>query len=331
MAAAVAPGWRQTSPASLDEDLAGLWEEASASGPISRAVMSNLVIIRPQGSTGQAPDTLDEVLRRHPARAILIDYAADQRDACAPESIAVSLLVFGGTAERYGVERIAVKTSCADASLPSLVRRLIRGDVPTSVWWAADAARWPVALPLAEEARQLVYDSGDWTDVRRGVASIAAAIRQPGALDLADINWRRLSPLRQAVRHAVALEGGGRFDQGFRIRIEFGPGKVAAAWLIAGWLQHARKAPAITEQQLEVVPAQTSDPFVSVSLDAADGRLWATWSSTEVSAEIAGRPPVILPPPAESPGAAIASELDNLGREYALRDTLELLERMPTG
>jgi glucose-6-phosphate dehydrogenase assembly protein OpcA len=316
--------WQTTSPDSLDRDLMALWDRASASGPVSRAIMSNLIVVRSREANGP-PLPVDDVLRRHPARAILIDYAPGRKGACSPESIQVNLLVFVNGADRYAVERIAVKTSCADASLPSLVRRLVQGDVPTSIWWASDAARWPVVLPLADEARQLVYDSADWSDVARGAASIAALTRRPVKVDLADVNWRRLAPLRQGIREAIALEHEGRFDEGFRVRVAHGPGQQAAAWLLAAWLRHAD-----ARGTSEIEPTD-ADVLISATIEGTGpGRpqMKAVWSSSEVRVESGtGRAPLILPAAPESPGAAVAAELDNLGRDNALRTVVSSLLR----
>ena len=43
--ARTAPDWMPSSPASIEDDLRQLWETAARQSPVSRALMSNLVIV----------------------------------------------------------------------------------------------------------------------------------------------------------------------------------------------------------------------------------------------------------------------------------------------
>src|SRR2546423_374179 len=71
----------------------------------------------------------------------------------------VGVLAFGPPDARYGVERIVIRSACSDAALPSIVRRLMLGDVPTSVWWTDDLSGTRPLGPLVTMGRQLLYDS----------------------------------------------------------------------------------------------------------------------------------------------------------------------------
>src|SRR5205814_7078951 len=125
-----------------------------------------------------------------------------------PVAASVGVLTFGPPQSRYGVEHIAVRSACATASLPSIVRRMTLGSVPTSVWWTDDLSEVTPLEPLVVMGRQLLYDSRRWRDVRRGVRRLAALLGGSHSLDLADLNWRRLAPMRQGILHAAAASGG---------------------------------------------------------------------------------------------------------------------------
>ena len=85
-----------------------------------------------------------------------------------------------------------------------------------------------------EMGRQLVYDSRSWRDFRQGIRALAPLLQQPGTVDLADVNWRRLNAIRQALVYAARNGDAGRFTIA-DVRIAHRPGEGALAWLLAGW------------------------------------------------------------------------------------------------
>src|SRR6266850_1382779 len=201
--------WRATTSDEIEADLAALWREIGQQRPVARAVMSNLVVVRERPAARDADAVnadevakdlpLDEVVARHPSRVILIQHDRAPQTACAPSAVSVAVLTFGAPHARYGVEQIVVQAACAEPSLASIVRRLLRGDVPTSVWWTDDLSDVPPIDGIVAMARQFVYDSRRWRDIRGGVLAVGRLNRR---LDLADVNWRRLTPLRHALIHA---------------------------------------------------------------------------------------------------------------------------------
>jgi glucose-6-phosphate dehydrogenase assembly protein OpcA len=98
------------------------------------------------------------------------------------------------------------------------------------VWCAEDLSNVPLLASIVDMGRQLVYDS------RHGPASAKAwqALEPWQHLDLADVNWRRLAPIRRAVIEAAKID-----------RSDWRPGDVSIAhradheslaWLLVGWL-----------------------------------------------------------------------------------------------
>jgi hypothetical protein len=149
---------------SIETDLSTLWRELARDAPTTaRAVMSNLVVFRegsPAADDADETPALDsveviEVASRHPARIIVLAHSR-----CGPESpaaivAAVGILTFGAGEARHAVEQIAIRSRCAEASLPSIVRRLTFGDVPTSVWWTGDLSQSALLIALVTMGRQL--------------------------------------------------------------------------------------------------------------------------------------------------------------------------------
>ena len=146
--------------------------------------MSNLVVFRERITPiDRAPGAdvdavaadlpLHEVLARHPSRLIVLEHEHGRVAPAAPFAAGVGIVTFGPPEARYGVEQIVVRAACAEASLPSIVRRFIRGDLPTTVWWTEDLSQVPPLAALVTMGRQLLYDSRLWRDVARGVRALA--------------------------------------------------------------------------------------------------------------------------------------------------------------
>src|ERR1700687_3555876 len=111
--------WRQSTPATIEPDLAALWRELAASGaPIARAVMANLVVFRGRADAGNvdvealtAELALDEVAARHPSRLIVLEHEHGRSTLDAPFAAAVGIVTFGPSHARYGVELIVVRSA----------------------------------------------------------------------------------------------------------------------------------------------------------------------------------------------------------------------------
>jgi len=327
MAGAVAGrAWRTTTPEQVEADLAALWRDlAAGEARVARAVMSNLVVFRDRmAAAGADPETvlaglpLDDVASRHPSRMIVLEHCRDQA-AAAPFSAGVGIVTFGPPQARYGVEQIAVRAACPDASLLSILRRFLRGDLPTTVWWTEDLSAAPPLDAFIEVGRQLLYDSRQWRDVRRGVAALAPLLTEE-RIDPADLNWRRLEPLRTALAHVRGPLSSTAWQRA-SVRIVAAEGEEPLAWLCAGWLRAARRDAARVEVAVRTASAGGSaDAALSVSVDELTATL------TPRGCTVAGpTPPLVVPAPIESRADAIAAELRSLARDTTLVSALRAL------
>jgi glucose-6-phosphate dehydrogenase assembly protein OpcA len=336
MASAVDDTMRRTSrvssPESIEDDLAALWRElAQGDAPIARAVMSNLVVFRDRIDVDAAELEvmtaglpIDEVVARHPSRVLVVEHALGDQAASAPFAAAIGIVAFGPPNARYGVEQIVLRSACAEASLPSIVRRFIRGDLPTSVWWTEDLARRPPLEAFVTIGRQLVYDSRDWHDVRAALRALAPLVAEH-RIDLADVNWRRLTPLRRAIEHATRTSAATVPTTGAQVRIEHRAEDEALAWLLAGWLLAARPANAATPAP-EVVPSSSGDAVLAVSMrDGSEDVLVTLTTRAVVIAAHGATAPLSVGVPIETEVDAIAAELRTLSQDTTLRAALRAL------
>jgi len=326
---------RASDPEGIDDELSSLWTEAGRDSPVTRALMANLVVVRERA----APDEVDlaepledvpieEVARRHPSRVIVLHHGG-RPDLCGPVAARISVLLFGAPPARFGVEQIAVRSTCADVSLPSIVRRLARGDLPTSIWWTGDFSEAAPVQALATVGRQFVYDSRRWRDVRRGMIALASIVSQPDGPDLADVNWRRLTPLRQTVAQALGQSIGRASPTHVRAHVHYRPGEGALGWLLAGWLASRLEWPPSGEWPVAVQETRRGDEILSLTLEAdPDGSLVATMTEHRILVGYARDvAPLTIAVPHESDADAIAAELAGLQHDRCLRETIAVLGR----
>jgi glucose-6-phosphate dehydrogenase assembly protein OpcA len=327
---------RLSTPATIEDDLKALWRDVARQTPVTRASMANLVVFC---ACGRSDDVdfdawidavpIADVVRHHPSRVIVLHHSTGA-GAGAPIAAAVSVVTFGTGESCYGFEQIAVRSACADASMPSIVRSLMRGDVPTSIWWTEDVSRTAPTGAIVVMGRQLVYDSRGWGDVRRGVLALSPFVTGHGP-DLADLNWRRLTALRQALVHAsgtMAPDHDARAGDVGDVHVAHGPGEEAVAWLLAGWLASrltgatAGRIPVRVEERLQ------GDEILAVTFGKAPYALSASMNAQRVTLTTGrGAPPFDVAVRQESEAEAVVAELRTLSRDPCLHDALTALAR----
>lgn len=326
-ATVVERAWRDSTPENVEHDLAALWREIAGTGPgIARAVMANLVVFRFQERRARpvdhpldsSDDAIEAVIGLHPSRAIVIEHERGDHHAQAPSGAGVGISVFGAPPARYGVERIVVRSACAEVSLPSIVRRFVRGDRPTSVWWTEDLSREAPLEALVETARQLVYDSRGWRDVRAGF-SVVAPLAASQRVDLADINWRRLTPMIRTLAHAV---DGLRVNAALRLSITHRADEAALAWLLAGWITKRLRLSPRVWPLLEQSPDPSQDDRLTLTIDDSATAVTITMTSERIQVVREGRATIVLPTPREAPAEAMAAELRTLTRDLGLAEAI---------
>lgn len=337
---------RSSSPDRIEADLAALWREVARDGPVSRAVMSNLVVYcrcpaDQNVDLGVPPADIpvEDVARQHPARVILLHHDLDAPDQLTLAAH-VGVLLFGPPAARYGVEQIVIRSACSEAALPSIVRPLMLGDVPTTVWWTEDLSRTRPLTPLVTMGRQLVYDSRRWRDVRLAVNALSPLLSDRFGPDLADANWRRLTPVRQALIHAIGSGDAVKRPMFGSVRIRHQAGESALAWLLAGWLESVGSQglhqDAVSNEQIRRAPdptielAVTEDPALRDDVLAASfgDDLQLRLGAHQVTVEDAlGPAPFTVSIPHEEGAQAIAAELRLLTHDQAFHATLGALAR----
>jgi glucose-6-phosphate dehydrogenase assembly protein OpcA len=323
--------WRAARPAAIEDELMTLWADVGREQAVTRAMMSNLVVLKARPATRDldlsapvADLPLDDVARRHPARILLVYHVPGAPAHCPPLAAAVAVTIFGPAAARYGVETIAVESMCAQPSLPSIVRRLMIGDLPTTLWWADDLSHDAPVPGLASMARQVLYDSRQFRDLRAGFAAAARLLAVDRPPDIADLNWRRLTAMRSAVASMVRARDD-VLNATFRARIEHRPGDGALAQLLAGWIAGCMKWPA-DRWSVSIEEKRHGDEVLQLLLEDGRTTVLAVQNGRRVLVRDGRVPvPITMPTPHETTADAIAMELASLTPDACLHTAVRAL------
>ena len=318
---AAIPMWRSIPSDAIESELAALWCAIGKETRISRALMGNLIVLHPAAVSMK--DILD-VARRHPVRIVLISAAKGKDTASGPAAARVSIVPVGDPSNRFGAELIAIDAEYADVAMGSIVLTLARGDVPTTIWWADDLSSDALPAALFGQARQLVYDSALWQDVPAGMRRLAEVARTCDRLDLADLNWRRLEPLRHAIVYAASQDAAPLEELvEENVRITFRTGSLAAALLLDGWL--CCRLGWKTRSAGRVEEASDQDAVLKITFRRAKWALEAAIDERGTRVVTTGTSVAATPVPVRSLAELIASELRALGHDSCLRETIRVL------
>ncbi|MGH2607450.1 MAG: glucose-6-phosphate dehydrogenase assembly protein OpcA [Tepidiformaceae bacterium] len=240
--AVVARGPETVGLQAVEQELARPWSppDARTGEPNTRALMGNVVIVcRRQEEQAEVEHELATIVSQYPSRVLLLVADAGRRSADI-EALVTVYRPSEASGQACG-ECVTIRAgSHAIARLPSAVRALLLGDLPTTLWWATPEAP-PLAGDLfgqlAELAGQVIYDSFAWTDPLRQLVVVANWVGGGGQLATADLAWRRPKLWHRII--AQSLDPGlapGAFEGISEVTIEHGPHALTQAWLLAGWL-----------------------------------------------------------------------------------------------
>lgn len=339
----------------IEQELDRLWREVTHGGQrVTRALMSNLIVLADAPAAhNHRPPTLDEDLwatgRKHPSRVVVVLHAAG---STAPVEASISITAHGDSPTLFGVEQITVCSDVAGPALASIVRPLVLGDLPTSIWWASsDPFVRELGRSLASLARQLVYDSRQWGEPIEAFRAIQPIARSSAAhLDIADLAWRRLKPIRRALVQSldpVVLPA----DIGTitSVVIEHGPeGDHAMGLLLVGWmgaqlgwtpigveLRSGGAVARLRSGEHEVsITLRASRPIDALHIGIHAGGspepaidLLAECEEIRVAYGI-GVPGFIVASPRRSRAEMLTAELGNLRADPCLRASLQVLDAL---
>jgi glucose-6-phosphate dehydrogenase assembly protein OpcA len=185
----------------IESELAALWRRAAEVGQgalpkaVTRACLWNLVIrVHGEPQFVRAKRLVDDLAQRLPARTIVCRVEPDEPDGLRAWVEANWRREGAGVAS--GSDEVTLWAGGRQAErLPSLVRALLYSDAPTAIFWPS---RLPNVMPVRElmhQADRLVVDSRNLDD-ERGLGELCSLGEADPDLELSDLSWLGISPLR---------------------------------------------------------------------------------------------------------------------------------------
>lgn len=183
----------------LDEVWVSLGQEASAQGnSVMRACALTLIaVVDDDASIDSAAETLAQLMRQHPSRAIVVALARGEEALLDAGVDARCWMPFGGR-QQICSEQIVIR--CSEKTLgevPSVVLPLIVPDLPAVLWCASErAARSPALPSLAAPVGRVLFDTFRAADPVAALERLSGVAGLPAGPLIMDLSWTRLTRWR---------------------------------------------------------------------------------------------------------------------------------------
>ena len=234
----------------IEELLMLLWargEGDEAAPPTVRACMGNLIVyLEREDDRNDIQQIVQEVVRAHPSRVILMFAYPDLPDEPIQVSVSAYCWLEGVNQERVCTEQIRVRATGKKVhDLPGIVVPLLVSDVPVHLWWRDRfLEHQDLFEKFIDSIDHVIYEGLHWKNLTEKVAAIADLTRRlKGKVAVTNFNWSRLMPWQQRIARF--------FDRGLyedeldnlcRVSIEYhtppeqAHGRFFQALLFCGWL-----------------------------------------------------------------------------------------------
>ena len=238
---------KSVSIAQIEPGLELLWAQFNQANSddhavVMRACMSNLIIYC---DTPQQAETIGQeiaaIVDVHPARVLLLMGNGSPSEGAIEARIAIYYTALDDGWQVCGDRIDVISTAEVNDRLPSIVRSLLVGDLPTTLWWASQ--RPPpmggeVFFQLAELADQIIYDNVGWLNPAQGVAAMTRWVAaQENTQIVHNLAWRRFAGWRKLISQVLDPQTApGALEGVHSIEIAHGPHALPMTWLLTGWL-----------------------------------------------------------------------------------------------
>lgn len=194
----------------LDEVWGSLGRQADAEGhEVMRACALTLIaVVDAEDHSETIAETLAELMREHPSRAIVVRLAKGQGDALEADVEARCWMPFGQRRQICSEQIVIDCTEKTLADVPGVILPLAIADLPVVLWCASERAWRSGAFPeLAEPAGRVILDTmrvGHPLELLEAMKSRRG--RAPGLGLIADLSWTRLTRWRSLLAQVFENE-----------------------------------------------------------------------------------------------------------------------------
>jgi hypothetical protein len=267
-------------PDKILKELANLWietaapsEPGAASGVLRACAMTMIVIADETEDTQGIAETLAQLMKEHPSRAIVIRLRNTSDQWLESRVFAQCWKPFGSR-QHICCEQIEITSS--DASLPdvhAVVLPLVVADLPVILWCrSARAFELTGFRELESLAQKVIFDSAFFADQEKALSKLMTA-SLPGAR-VADLAWGRLTRSRELLAQSVNsddLVQSLRKADLVRVRAR-GPKPDVPARYFAAWLSNRlAMAGAFPKLEWDFTPMDVPTSLRGVTITGPDG------------------------------------------------------------
>jgi glucose-6-phosphate dehydrogenase assembly protein OpcA len=267
-------------PDKILKELANLWIETAApsengqsSGVLRACSMTMVVIADETEDTQNISETLAQLMKEHPSRAIVIRLR-NCIEPCLESRVFAQCWKPFGSRQHICCEQIEITAS--DSSLPdvpAVVLPLVVADLPVILWCRSGRVTELEGFRELESlAQKVIFDSASFHDSEKALSRLLTA-SLPGTR-VADLAWGRLTRSRELIAQAVnsedALAGLRRVDT-MRIHAR-GPKPDVPARYFAAWLSNRLAlVGALPKLEWDFTPMDVPTSLRGVALSGPDG------------------------------------------------------------
>jgi glucose-6-phosphate dehydrogenase assembly protein OpcA len=347
---------RPVDVAAIERELHRLWHEPGSKGVATRTCMSNLIVWCPTAEQARGlTDEVGQIVYHHPARVLLLIGESPRGNEPIHANVS-AFCTMAGNGRHICSEHVTLSAVPeAVRRLPSVVRSLLIGDLPTSLWWASiepPALSGELLSELARMSDQVIYESQGWRDpVRDMIATVEWAAGEASHRLIADLEWRRLKTWRRLISQALdPAVVPGALEAITEVRFEHGPHALAKTWMLCGWLasklgwqpEGGKVAPGVEvtwkfrspKGQVRITIHRLSTGEPKVQAGSVTWKLDGKTDSINIIRLGPGRlglrgndpnaPPRLQVVPSQSRAELIAKQLPDLARDDLFRETLQI-------
>jgi hypothetical protein len=334
----------------IEAELAALWRHAAEARPgqipnaVTRACLWNLVVrVRGDSEFTHAKHVIDDLAQRIPARTIVMRIEPEGPDGLRAWVEANWRRREGGGPASGSDEVTLWASGKAVDRVPSLVRSLLYPDAPTAMFWAAALpSSGPVVRELVHQTDRLIVDTRKLAD-ERGLGELCAIGEREPQLQLADLSWIGISPLRgmcaalfdpprdpsllykldrvRVVSNIQGTQARGLLALGWLMsRLDWtGPRRLEEAKGLRRWQARRKDGQPVT---LELSTEPGGDHGVAGLELHAGNDVWSLTRDTSIHVRGPDLPERSQPARSHSDAELLASALGSRGRDTMFRDAL---------
>jgi len=321
--------------AAIERELDALWRQASDQQTVLRACCWNLAAYAQTDADFTWARELSEIFaERLPTRTLLLHHQPDLSGKEVEAWVSARCKLGPQGTKLLCFEEITIETQGNGIKhLPSLVRALVESDTPTAVLWSGRPPKDPsVALALLTGADVLMIDSS--RDAEPGDLASLELQAQVGHVEIADAQWLRGAPVREAIAAAFDRTAAGPVTTLDKVLVRVEPPATTAGLYLLGWL--ASRLGWGTPERLEPrrdawmmsgptnsvrVELETGGPPSPCGVCEVELSLWSgariTVRQTDDGLEVAipGERPLTFSTGPYSPGATLTAALTGRGHD----------------